>query len=283
MIASLNRKRLKTPNEGSKPEFHLKWIRELVTGNAVVTADDAAWPRRHVGKSPESSRRVIEGRSTLASRLSSLRLSEVTGLLILLPIARTENAVTAGGSCYPQPSPVTTTGGGYVLTFCARWPDGSFSIVGADDETDALIQLDELGDEPAALWRMDSCLLDFDLTDQGTFRLKQFGEQTGPEILERGYPVLKKTLESEAFTEHAIEGAADPQKYGSAATEILGKAVETERDRLKEFQRTAANTERGKELQRELGGSGAYVDAIVEQVTSKRLRRYEPGKKSKPN
>ena len=34
-------------------------------------------------------------------------------------------------------------------TFCARWPDGSFSIVGADDETDALIQLDELGDEPA--------------------------------------------------------------------------------------------------------------------------------------
>ena len=99
-------------------------------------------------------------------------------------------------------------------TFCARWPDGSFSIVGADDETDALIQLDELGDEPAELWRMDSCLLDFDLTDEGTFRLKlkQFGEQTGSEILERGYPVLKKTLEGEAFAEDAIEGAADPQK-----------------------------------------------------------------------
>jgi hypothetical protein len=39
----------------------------------------------------------------------------------------------------------------------------------------------------------------------------------------------------------------------------------------------------GKPLQRELGGSGAYVDAIVEQVASKRLRRCEPGKKSKPN
>jgi hypothetical protein len=125
-------------------------------------------------------------------------------------------------------------------TSCARWPDGSFSIVGADDETDALIQLDELGDEPAELGRMDSCLLDFDLTDEGTFRLKQFGEQTGPEILERGYPLLSKTLEGEAFAEHAIEGAADPQKYGSAATEILRKAVETERDRLKDFQRTSA-------------------------------------------
>lgn len=168
-------------------------------------------------------------------------------------------------------------------TFCARWPDGSFSIVGADDETDALIQLDELGDEPAELWSMDSCLLDFDLTDEGTFRLKQFGEQTGPEILERGYPVLSKTLESEAFAEHVIEGGADPQKYGSAETEMLRKAVEAERDRLKSFQRTPATTERGKELQRELGGSGAYVDAIVEQVDSKRLRRCEPGKKSKPN
>jgi hypothetical protein len=30
MIASLKSERLKTPNEGSKPEFHLRWIRELV-------------------------------------------------------------------------------------------------------------------------------------------------------------------------------------------------------------------------------------------------------------
>ena len=101
-------------------------------------------------------------------------------------------------------------------------------------------------------------VLDFDLTDEGTFRLKQFGEQTGPEILERGYPLLSKTLESEVFAEHAIEGAADPQ-------------------------RTSAITERGKELQSELGGSGAHVDAIVEQVASKRLRRCELRKKSKPN
>jgi len=34
MIASLKSERLKTPNEGSKPEFHLRWIRELVSKNA---------------------------------------------------------------------------------------------------------------------------------------------------------------------------------------------------------------------------------------------------------
>src|SRR5579862_9825334 len=31
MIASLKSERLNAPNEGSKPEFHLRWIRELVT------------------------------------------------------------------------------------------------------------------------------------------------------------------------------------------------------------------------------------------------------------
>jgi hypothetical protein len=43
--------------------------------------------------------------------------------------------------------------------------------------------------------------------------------------------VLSKTLENEAFAEHVIESGADPQQYGSAATEILRKAVEAERDR----------------------------------------------------
>ena len=36
MIASLKSERLKTPNEGSKPEFHLRWIRELVPINVLV-------------------------------------------------------------------------------------------------------------------------------------------------------------------------------------------------------------------------------------------------------
>jgi hypothetical protein len=167
--------------------------------------------------------------------------------------------------------------------FCARWPDGSFSIVDAEDETDARIQLDEFGEEPADLWAMESCLLDFELTDSGTFRFTQFGERTAPEILERAYPVLNKTLEGENFAEHAIAGEDDPQDYGSVESEILRKAVEAERKRLASFRPTPATTEHGKEIQRELGGSGAYVDAIVEQVASKRLRRFQPGKKNKPN
>jgi hypothetical protein len=95
--------------------------------------------------------------------------------------------------------------------------------------------------------------------------------------------VLSKALENEAFDEHSIESAADPQQFDSAAVGILRKTVESERERLKDFQRTPATTEQGKDLQRQLGGSGAYVDAIVEQAASEHLRRYKPRKKSKPN
>lgn len=167
--------------------------------------------------------------------------------------------------------------------FCARWPDGSFSIVDADDETDALVQLDEFGDEPAELWRMKSCMLDFEMTDHGTFRLAQLGELTEPEILTRSYPLLSKTLEGENFSEHAIVDEGESLNYGSEAAGVLHEAVEAERERLRDFQRTEATTERGKDIQRQLGGSGVYIDAIVNKATSRRLKRYKPGKNVKPS
>lgn len=167
--------------------------------------------------------------------------------------------------------------------FCARWPDGSFSIADADDETDALIQFDELGDEPAELWQMQSCLLDFELTESGTFRISRFGEQTGPEIMERAYPVLSKALEAEKFAEHEMEDQSESPTYGPEATEVLHQAVVAERNRLRDSPRASATTELGKGIQRELGASGAYVDAMVEQAASRRLKRYTPGKNFKPS
>lgn len=167
--------------------------------------------------------------------------------------------------------------------FCAHWPDGSFSIVDADSKTHALIQLDELGDEPAQVLRMDSCLLGFDLTDHGTFRLRQFGEETGPEILETAYPVLKEALGAEAFPEHTIEEQRELVEYAPRAKKALRKAEKTERERLKDLDGASARTEGGEAIQREVGGSGVYIDAIVEHVASKRLSKYKPDKNVKPS
>jgi hypothetical protein len=158
-----------------------------------------------------------------------------------------------------------------------------FSIVDADDETHALIQLDELGDEPAELWQMESCLLDFELTERGTFRIRQFGEQTGPEIVERAYLLLGEALADEMFAEHPMEDQGERLEYGPEAARVIRKAVDAERGRVTDFQRTLATTEQGKALQRELGGSRTYIDAIVEQAAAKRLRRYKPAGNAKPS
>jgi len=168
--------------------------------------------------------------------------------------------------------------------FFARWPDGSFSIVDADDKVHALILLDEFGDEPAELWQMQSCLLDFELTDDGTFRISQFGEETGPEIVDRAYPVLGKALQEETFGDHSPEDrGGESANRGAQAREALRQAVDVERKRLSEFQHTPAATEVGKGVQGAIGGSGAYIDAIVQQVAGQQLKRFKPARNAKPS
>jgi hypothetical protein len=126
-------------------------------------------------------------------------------------------------------------------------------------------------------------LLGFEMTDRGTFRLAQFGELTEPEILKRAYPLLSKTLEGEDFSKHAIVEAGESLNYGSEAAEVLREAVEAERERLRDFQRMEATTERGKDIQRQLGGSGVYIDAMVNKAASRRLKRYKPAQNVKPS
>ena len=77
--------------------------------------------------------------------------------------------------------------------------------------------------------------------------------------------------------------ASEPEQQRPAAKKILFDAVSAERDRLKSLELIPAATEQGKALQRELGGSAAYVDALVDQVTSKHLKKYKPGDSVKPS
>ncbi len=155
--------------------------------------------------------------------------------------------------------------------YFARWPDGSFSLVHASDEQDAYVKLDELGVEPAELRLMESCLIDFELTDSGSFRLHEFGEETLGEILD-GYPALNAALTS---------GVLDEDE--ASAKEVLSKAVQAERERFQSFEPSPASTEIGKALQGRLAGSGHYVDALVEMVAGERLLEEDDDEDRKPN
>jgi|HubBroStandDraft_1064217.scaffolds.fasta_scaffold05785_4 hypothetical protein len=167
--------------------------------------------------------------------------------------------------------------------FLARWPDGSFSLVDAYDEQSAFVLLDELGDEPAELRLMENCLVDFDLTDSGAFRLRQFGEETWEQILD-SYPSLNAALKSGELDDHNIvDDARGIDEYSASAKETLAKAVQAERERFKSFEPSPASTEIGKALQGQLGGSGHYVDALVEMVAEERLLEDDDNDHGEPN
>jgi hypothetical protein len=59
--------------------------------------------------------------------------------------------------------------------------------------------------------------------------------------------------------------------------------VRAERERCKPFEPSPASTEIGKALQGHLGGSGHYVDALVEMVAEERLLKEEDDDDRKPN
>jgi hypothetical protein len=169
-----------------------------------------------------------------------------------------------------------------MAVYFARWKDGSFSIVEADDENEAYELLDEFGDEPAELLTLKGCLIDFELTDRGSFRLREFGEVMRDEILQRGYPLLEGALASVASQEYDPEQDNAPENL-SAVPPQVAKAVQAERERFAEFRPESATTELGRDIQAHTNTSGRNVDAIINRKAAERLKKLPVDKKHKPN
>jgi hypothetical protein len=162
--------------------------------------------------------------------------------------------------------------------YLCRWPNGEFSLVMAATRRDALVELDEWAPgHPGQLFPMDSCMLDFRLNDDGQIELNQFGEGTEAFIWETAYPALDELRYSEAVMRP--DGDYTPE-----GKELIRKAVEHERTRLWENQPQgpAAETEAGRELQKQLGMAGPVADHFI-QERAKRILESEPRKKGKVN
>ena len=138
--------------------------------------------------------------------------------------------------------------------YLCRWPNGDFSIVKADGERAAVVQLDEwAGAEPAWLVPLEPCMIDFRLNDQGGIELADFGEETAEFIWDHCYPDLDQLLSSEDGLHH-LGGERKRE-----VTKKIRRAVEHERKRLWSVQAdcTPARTVLGQELQKRLGTVGA--------------------------
>jgi hypothetical protein len=162
--------------------------------------------------------------------------------------------------------------------YLCRWPNGEFSIVSAATKSDAIVLLDEWGNaEQASLKRMPGCMFDFRLRDDGEIELADIGEATYDFILGTCYPELEKAL-SEAESDENGSG------FSSEGQERIRHAVERERTRLWDGQSPAkkAETELGRDIQKQTGAASVLVNRIVRQAATKRLQSKEVQGK-KPN
>jgi|GEM_PF-7051037 len=160
--------------------------------------------------------------------------------------------------------------------YFARWKDGSFSLVYADDEDEAYELLDEFGDEPAELSTLNSCMVDFELTDHGGFRLREFGERTQQQIVDRGYPLLKASLADPTVYDY------DPTNESENIPKGIADAVAAEKERLATFKPREAETELGKDVAGHTNTSGRNADAIIRRRVAERLAKLPIDPKRKP-
>jgi hypothetical protein len=159
--------------------------------------------------------------------------------------------------------------------FLCRWPNGSFSVVGAANKAEAVMELDEIGDtDGAEISRMPSCMLDFEIVSpdvnqeigfESLIRFSGFGEHTRSFVLEKAYPKLNETLGTALEVQEA-----DP----AAARKLWAEAIEIERNRV-HHKSKPADTEIGRRIQHEAGMSGVVANQIVRKGGKRLLESLE--------
>jgi hypothetical protein len=162
--------------------------------------------------------------------------------------------------------------------YLCRWPNGEFSIVKAATRSNAIEKLDEWGNaEQAIISRMTNCMFDFRLRDDGQIELANVGEATDGEIMETCYPVLGQALATaewdETGSDHLEKGRNE-----------IRDAVASERTRLWDSQPPGkdAETELGRQIQKQTGAASVIVNRAVRQAAKNRLQSRE-GEGRKPN
>lgn len=165
--------------------------------------------------------------------------------------------------------------------FLCRWPNGSFSVVGAANKAEALMELDEIGDtDGAEISRMPSCMLDFEIVPpdanceigfESIIRFSSFGEDTRSFILKKAYPKLNETLGTALKAEETDL---------VAARKLWAEAVEIEMHRVHHEPITAA-TEIGRRIQHQTGMSGVVANRIVRKAGKRLLESLETESKPK--
>jgi lambda repressor-like predicted transcriptional regulator len=143
----------------------------------------------------------------------------------------------------------------------------SFSVIGAANKAEAVLELDEIGNtDGAEIRRMPACMLDFEIVPpdanheiglESLIRFSGFGEETRGFVLEKAYPKLNETLATALEVEETDT---------VAARKLWAEAVEIEMHRV-HHKPVTADTELARRIQNQAGMSGVVANAIVRKVS----------------
>ena len=114
--------------------------------------------------------------------------------------------------------------------YLCRWSNGDCSAVWAQDEQDAMLKLDEVGDAGGcAISRIPEFQVHFRLTNWGDLELDDFGDETEPAIWRLCYPLLDQ-VETEIMGEREACGA---DELTASQRERIRQVVARERERVR--------------------------------------------------
>jgi hypothetical protein len=120
-------------------------------------------------------------------------------------------------------------------------------------------------------------MFDFRLDVEGQLELADIGEATHDHLMRTCYPELEKALETAEWDDTGVAYSADSRVR-------IREAVESERKRLWSNQPPApeAQTEVGRQIQKQTGAASVVINRIVRRAATKRLKSKE-GEGKKPN
>ncbi len=159
--------------------------------------------------------------------------------------------------------------------FAVRSVDGQLGVVAARNKVDAVERLDEFANfEGCPIRELPELMLLLDMDDAGVFTLEHIGEEMDDAIRAFAYPLVEKAFDDVLDRQEAGQGdPIDPTERTPPQQELIRKAVEAERERVRRKRTAEPLTETGREIKRQLDLPTSLIRKHERRVARAVLKR----------
>lgn len=167
--------------------------------------------------------------------------------------------------------------------FAVRSVDGQLGIVAARNKVDAVERLDEFANfESCPIRELPELMLLLDMNDEGQLTLEHIGEEMEDAIRTFAYALVEKAIDRVLDQQETRQrDPTGPDERTPAQKELIKKAVEAERDRVRRKRMAEPLTERGREVKRQLDLPTSLIRKQERRVARAVLKREDVPKDSR--